>query len=361
MDAQYIYEIVKDKIRNNKLTYDDFDELFSDILTLREEYDVINTLYDIGVEVVDEINSNEEPVLLKKVEKFDESGNKSNIENSVGFHNDTVFTNNDLKQSNEILCVEIQKGSQQAITDLCMKNKNLVYKYVKNYKKIYRNLLDEDDLFQIGIMGMITAAKKFDISLGNQFTTYAIWWIKQSITRAICDEGFIIRIPVHKMEQIMSVFRRDQQLALLNNNPHERKQIIAKEKNISIEEVEELFDLKKNFLNTSSLDTPIGEDGETSILDILDVKSENHIEDIIYSDILKDAINVAMADLKDKEKDVLNRRYGLNGYDVQTLEEIGQIYGVTRERIRQIEDGAIRKLRVPRRKKQIKDFYIDED
>lgn len=242
-----------------------------------------------------------------------------------------------------------------------MKNKNLVYKYVKNYKKIYRNLLDEDDLFQIGIMGMITAAKKFDISLGNQFTTYAIWWIKQSITRAICDEGFIIRIPVHKMEQIMSVFRRDQQLALLNNNPHERKQIIAKEKNISIEEVEELFDLKKNFLNTSSLDTPIGEDGETSILDILDVKSENHIEDIIYSDILKDAINVAMADLKDKEKDVLNRRYGLNGYDVQTLEEIGQIYGVTRERIRQIEDGAIRKLRVPRRKKQIKDFYIDED
>ena len=163
MDAQYIYEIVKDKIRNNKLTYGDFDELFSDILTLRDEYDVINTLYDIGVEVVDEINSNEEPVLLKKVEKFDESRNKSNIENSVGFHNDTVFTNNDVKQSNEILCVEIQKGSQQAITDLCMKNKNLVYKYVKNYKKIYRNLLDEDDLFQIGIMGMITAAKKFDI------------------------------------------------------------------------------------------------------------------------------------------------------------------------------------------------------
>ena len=118
MDAQYIYEIVKDKIRNNKLTYDDFDELFSDILTLREEYEVINTLYDIGVEVVDEINSNEEPVLLKKVEKFDESGNKSNIENSVGFHNDTVFTNNDVKYSNEILCVVIQKGSKQTITDL---------------------------------------------------------------------------------------------------------------------------------------------------------------------------------------------------------------------------------------------------
>lgn len=361
MDIHYIYETIKDKLRNNKLTYDDFDELFSDILTLHEEYDVINTLYDMGIEVVDELEPTEDNILAQNIEEFDEPGDTSNIENSGSFQNDTIFTNYNVKQSNEILCVEIQKGSQQAITDLCVKNKNLVYKYVKNYKKVYQNLLDEDDLLQIGMMGMITAAKKFDISLGYQFSTYAIWWIKQSITRAICDEGFIIRIPVHKMEQIISVFRRDQQLALVNNNPHERKQIIAKEKNISIEEVEELFALRKNFLNISSLDMPIGEDGDTSILDIIDDKSENHIEDIIYSDILKDAINVAMSDLKDKEKDVINRRYGLNGYDTQTLEEIGQIYGVTRERIRQIEDKAIRKLRAPWRNKEIKDFYINED
>lgn len=269
-----------------------------------------------------------------------------------------IFANRNVKQSNEVLCVEIQRGNKQAEADLCEKNKRLVYKYAFRYQNIFGNKLEITDIFIAGVEGMLKAATKFDITKGFAFSTYATWWIKQSMLRMICDEGFLIRLPVHMMEKMASMIKFENYAELAGMNEKEARAYICQEMEIDNEKLDELLDLRSNVLHVTSTDTFISDARDTTLGEMMADK-KNNIEKQIYSDQLMETLDRFLENLTEKEADIIISRFGLHGHEVETLEEIGQRYHVTRERIRQIERKALDKLSSINAKKQLKDFYDD--
>ena len=264
--------------------------------------------------------------------------------------------NHNIKQSNEILCSLIQEGNRQAVQDLCIKNKRLVDKYVIAYTKRYGNQLDFEDLEQVGFLGLIKAAKRFSIKQGTAFSTYAVFWIKQSISREIMNNGYVIRIPVHMMERINKVVVIDNRLAGAGINFHDRITQIADELLLSEDNVRECLTLKKNYLTYTSLDMPIGEDEGSELGEFIPNENAESIEDIIIKMALRDELGEIMKILTYREREVIELRYGWNDEKNRTLEEIGEQFGVTRERIRQIEAKAIRKLMNSYKARSIREF-----
>lgn len=266
-------------------------------------------------------------------------------------------------EDNISMIADYQKDGQGELFDQIVRNNiRLVESIAGSYSKKIGHQMEFDDLVQEGILGLMKAIKKFDPENGYQFSTYATWWIRQSITRAIVDKGYIIRVPVHKYETINKVLKIERQSILKFNKID--IEWVTQQLDMNLVQYLEVKKIDYQFLHLASLDTIVSqEDEDTSLIDFIETRPHSGAEDV--SEALQDPeLLVMKADQKrmllelmdsliDREKDVLFYRFGFNEGEPKTLEEIGQIYKVTRERIRQIESKALKKLKEKISKKEL--------
>lgn len=258
-----------------------------------------------------------------------------------------------------------EDDDQSSLAALVEANRRLVLKIAQRYKGQLTNSIDMDDLEQFGMLGLMNAAEKFDLSKGFAFSTYATLWIRQSISRGIMDTSLTVRLPVHLIDKINKLTRLES--IMLNEKLEVNLPLLTAEMNISIEQYHDLVALRNTYLSTISLDMPIGIDRDTTIGDMLP-DNEYDIETVIEHDFLRSDLEKPLDYLNEKERKIIDLRFGLKDGETKTLEEIGQMFGVTRERIRQIEAKALRKLKKRANRELISDYYytngkdsIDDD
>ena len=316
--------------------------------------DLYNFLRDNNIEVIEEGEDDEDPEGGDGLSLDDEDLPKNlNINDPVRMYLKEIGKISLLSLDEELeLSKRIEEGDEEAKKRLAESNLRLVVSIAKRY--VGRNL-SFLDLIQEGNIGLMKAVDKFDSSKGYKFSTYATWWIRQAITRAIADQAKTIRVPVHMVETINKLKKVQRQLTLeLNREPTEKE--LAQKLHITEDKVREIIQIS---LDPLSLETPIGEEEDSHLGDFVSDKNNLTPEEYAINEVLKDEIQEVLLTLTEREEQVLKLRFGLVDGTCRTLEEVGTIFGVTRERIRQIEAKALRKLRHPSRSKKLKDYLVD--
>lgn len=323
--------------------YDTFDAMGIQIVSPELELDVSD---DLGMDM-DEVPDNDEEELVDPLELVAEY----NLDDPVRMYLKEIGQVKLLTAEEEIeLAKRVSEGDKKAKDRLTEANLRLVVSIAKKYSGRGLHILD---LIQEGNTGLIRAVDKFDYTKGNKFSTYATWWIRQAITRAIADQARTIRVPVHMVEVINKATRCNRKLVQeLGREPTLEE--IAAELNLPIEKI---IEANRTAADTLSLDMPVGDEEDTTIGSFVEDDNTPGPVDATSNAMLSEALTEILGTLTEREADVLRMRFGMYDGRTHTLEEVGQIFGVTRERIRQIENKAIRKLRHPSRAKKIKDFY----
>lgn len=337
------YEYVADKLSPFEVESEQVDEFY--------EY-----LGEQGIDITND--EDEEDPNLHELEKENEEFDLNDLSVPPGVKiNDPVrmylkeIGRVDLLSAEEeiALATRIEEGDEEAKRRLAEANLRLVVSIAKRY--VGRGMLFLD-LIQEGNMGLIKAVEKFDYRKGFKFSTYATWWIRQAITRAIADQARTIRIPVHMVETINKLIRVQRQLLQdLGREPSPEE--IAEEMDLTPEKVREILKIAQEPV---SLETPIGEEDDSHLGDFIEDQEATSPSEHAAYELLKEQLEDVLDTLTDREENVLRLRFGLDDGRTRTLEEVGKVFGVTRERIRQIEAKALRKLRHPSRSKRLKDF-----
>ena len=336
----------KKRILDNK----DIEEQLSDIELDQEQIDkVYDYLESQGIDVVSNIELEEENPEDKELD-LSIAENSINIDDHVRMYLKEIGKVALLSGDEEIeLAKRIENGDEEAKRRLAEANLRLVVSIAKKY--VGRGMLFLD-LIQEGNLGLLKAVEKFDYRKGYKFSTYATWWIRQAITRAIADQARTIRIPVHMVETINKLIRVSRQLLQeLGREPTDDE--LAAEMQMPVEKVRET---RKIAQEPVSLETPIGEEEESHLGDFIPDDDIPAPADAAAFSLLKEQLNEVLNTLNERERDVLRLRFGLVDGKARTLEEVGSQFNVTRERIRQIEAKALRKLRHPSRSKKLKDY-----
>lgn len=361
MNEEIILQMAKPYVENGVLSYDLFDRIYN-MLSLREKYQVCEILYNHNIQLSDADDSSPDGIRSENSSESpfaDSTLFDDTIFKDTKSSNEYVFYTGKVNQSNDTLIKLIQEGNKQAKQDICIKNEGLVRKYANAYYHFFGNDLDFEDLMQAGFLGLLTAAERYKFEKNSAFSTYAVLWVKQAISRQIYDEGYRVRIPVHMMEKIARMTRLDNKYGIDSMDYRQRMQRIAQEMEITEDEVEKLIELKHQFLGNVSLDTPIGEEEESTIGEFIPADEEYDVESIVINNALSSLLDTLLATLPPKEEKILRMRFGFYDGNPKTLEEVGKEFGLTRERIRQIEEKALCKLRHPSKTKKVKDFIID--
>ncbi|WP_456278253.1 RNA polymerase sigma factor RpoD [Bacillus sp. AK128] len=337
------YEEIADKMSGFEIESDQMDEYYE-------------FLGEQGVEIIGD--GEEEDPNIQQLAKTDEEFDLNDlsvppgvkINDPVRMYLKEIGRVDLLSAENEIqLAKRIEKGDEEAKRRLAEANLRLVVSIAKRY--VGRGMLFLD-LIQEGNMGLIKAVEKFDYEKGYKFSTYATWWIRQAITRAIADQARTIRIPVHMVETINKLIRVQRQLLQdLGREPSPEE--IAEDMDLTPDKVREILKIAQEPV---SLETPIGEEDDSHLGDFIEDQDATSPSEHAAYELLKEQLEDVLDTLTDREENVLRLRFGLDDGRTRTLEEVGKVFGVTRERIRQIEAKALRKLRHPSRSKRLKDF-----
>ena len=325
------------------------EEINPEFETIEDDVDDIDS--DIDIESDEEFDE-EDDVFNRKPYKDEVSiNNNSRINDAVKMYLKEIGHVPLLKADEELdIAKRIEDGDEEAKNILISSNLRLVVSIAKKY--VGRGMLFLD-LIQEGNMGLVKAVEKFDYTKGFKFSTYATWWIRQAITRAIADQARTIRIPVHMVETINKLTRIQRQLVQELGRDPSAEEIAAKMEGITPETVREI---QKIALEPVSLETPIGEEDDSHLGDFIEDKDAMSPDQYANDQLLKDEINMVLEGLTEREEKVLRLRFGLYDGKTRTLEEVGKEFNVTRERIRQIEAKALRKLKHPSRSKRLRDF-----